>query len=428
MSLLERDRAAAYFADGEYGAQILLCSEIGSEGRNFQFAHHLVLFDLPLDPELLEQRIGRLDRIGQRETIKLHVPYFSGSAQERLFRWYHDGLDAFESISPSARTLLEEFRERLLRGLLQGGADFTALLAEAKQRRLALAVELEKGRDRLIEFNSCRKEAAARLIGALEAQDADATLPDFMERAWSAFGVDQEEQLETHLHILRPGDHQLLEGFPGLDPEGMTVSFDRNYALAREDVHFLSWEHPMPAGLLDLFLTQEFGNANVALLRNKGVKAGTVLLETFFRVEVVAPRGLNVESALSSLALRVLLDHNGRDLSAQVAHEVLARQLQPLEKQVCRQVVKSQQEALEMLLAQAGKIAEAGLPALRSSALATWQSRNGAEIARLKALAAVNPGVRPEEIRVLEKRLAEGEKALAGLRLTAHAVRLIVAA
>ena len=57
------------------GARILICSEIGSEGRNFQFAHHLVLFDLPLDPELLEQRIGRLDRIGQTSEIQVHVPY-----------------------------------------------------------------------------------------------------------------------------------------------------------------------------------------------------------------------------------------------------------------------------------------------------------------------------------------------------------------
>ncbi|MCO6763725.1 hypothetical protein KQH43_32020, partial [Streptomyces sp. EL5] len=75
MSILERDRAAAYFADEEFGAQVLICSEIGSEGRNFQFAHHLVLFDLPAHPDLLEQRIGRLDRIGQRHTIQLHVPY-----------------------------------------------------------------------------------------------------------------------------------------------------------------------------------------------------------------------------------------------------------------------------------------------------------------------------------------------------------------
>src|SRR5205814_10698995 len=45
--LVQRDRNAAWFAEEE-GARLLICSEIGSEGRNFQFAHHLVLFDLPL--------------------------------------------------------------------------------------------------------------------------------------------------------------------------------------------------------------------------------------------------------------------------------------------------------------------------------------------------------------------------------------------
>jgi len=43
LSIIERDRAAAYFADEVNGAQSLICSEIGSEGRNFQFAHHLVI-------------------------------------------------------------------------------------------------------------------------------------------------------------------------------------------------------------------------------------------------------------------------------------------------------------------------------------------------------------------------------------------------
>ena len=94
LSLLQRDRNAAWFADPE-GARILICSEIGSEGRNFQFAHHLVLFGLPRDPELLEQRIGRLDRIGQTGTIHIHVPYGVDSKSELHARWLHEGLDAF---------------------------------------------------------------------------------------------------------------------------------------------------------------------------------------------------------------------------------------------------------------------------------------------------------------------------------------------
>ena len=56
------------------GAQVLLSSSIGSEGRNFQFACHLVLFDLPENPDLLEQCIGRLDRIGQTRDVQIYVP------------------------------------------------------------------------------------------------------------------------------------------------------------------------------------------------------------------------------------------------------------------------------------------------------------------------------------------------------------------
>ena len=87
MSIVERDKAANYFAQAEDGAQVLICSEIGSEGRNFQFAHHLVLLDLPMIPDLLEQRIGRLDRIGQKQQVNIHVPFFSHSAQHVLLDW-----------------------------------------------------------------------------------------------------------------------------------------------------------------------------------------------------------------------------------------------------------------------------------------------------------------------------------------------------
>jgi ATP-dependent helicase HepA len=429
MTLLERDRAAAYFADEDNGAQILLCSEIGSEGRNFQFAHHLVLFDLPLDPELLEQRIGRLDRIGQTETIKLHVPYFKNTPQEKLFRWYHEGLDAIENISPTARTLLDEHRKELSAHIKASNDEgFTDFLKKIKARKQELLKELDKGRDKLIEMNSCRKEIAQELLDELEKTENDPSLSDFMERCWSAFGVDQEEQMETHLHIIRPGDHQLLEGFPGLDPDGMTVTFSRQYALSREDVSFLTWEHPMTLGLLDIFKTQEYGNANVALIKNKAIKPGTVLLEMFFHLETIAPKFLNVESSFPSQIIRVLLDEKGNDLSANVSHDILTKQLQSLDKSVARRVVKGSQELLETLLSKSSHIAQAKLPELVNIALHKWQEQKGAEIQRLQYLASINEAINPKEIKLLEKEQTMGAEAISAMRAVAHAVRLIVAA
>lgn len=428
MNLLERDRAAAYFADAEYGAQILLCSEIGSEGRNFQFAHHLVLFDLPLNPDVLEQRIGRLDRIGQTETIRIHVPYFFGTAQERLFRWYHEGLDAIEHISKAAGNVQERFADALRMQLQAPDADgMEQLLNSARAYRTELEADLEKGRDKLLELHSCPPEKAARLAEAVAEHDDDATLPHYMERVWSAFGVDQEDHLEEHTVIIRPGDHMLTDAFPGLDPEGMTVCFDRDAALAREDVHFLTWEHPMVQGVLGLFASSEHGNANIALIRNKGIKPGTVLVEAWYRLEVIAPRALGMERLLPQLSLRFLVDGTGRNLSDNVGHETLRKQLQALDKATARSVAKQQAGLFDTLLGQVEKLAKAALPAIHEAATARLEDLIGTEIMRLKALQRVNPAIRQDEIDRLEQQYQACSEAISQIKAVSDAVRVIVA-
>src|SRR5690606_36398617 len=116
-----------------------LCSEIGSKGRNFKFAHHLVMWDLPLDPDLLEQRIGRLDRIGQKHDIQIHAAAFSGTAQHALQRWFDAGLDAFRGSPSDGRELLKRYGEDLVQIAEQhahGGEDddveLDALHAESR--------------------------------------------------------------------------------------------------------------------------------------------------------------------------------------------------------------------------------------------------------------------------------------------------------
>ncbi len=315
MSILERDRAAAYFADEEFGAQVLICSEIGSEGRNFQFAHHLVLFDLPAHPDLLEQRIDRLDRIGQRHTIQLHVPHLENSAQQRLFQWYHQALNAFLNTCPTGNALQHEFGPRLL-PLLDGGEDkaWDALLAEGRARREALEAELHSGRDRLLELNSGGAGEGEALVEAIEEQDDDFALPIYMERLFDAYGIHSEDHSENAL-ILKPSEKMLDAGFPLGDDEGVTITYDRAQALAREDMQFLTWEHPMVQGGMDLVLSGSMGNTSVALIKNKALKPGTVLLELLFVSEAVAPRALQLGRWLPPQALRCLLDANGNDLA-----------------------------------------------------------------------------------------------------------------
>jgi len=186
LSIIERDRAAAYFADETNGAQTLVCSEIGSEGRNFQFAHHLILFDLPMNPDLLEQRIGRLDRIGQQSDVEIHVPYMEGTAQETLLDWYDRGLDLFRDSCSAGYMIFETFSERLLPQLEQRTDEFDRLLVDSAEFTLRTRRELREGRDRLLERNSCKPEVAASLIKEIIANETgDSAKPSALTRSFT---------------------------------------------------------------------------------------------------------------------------------------------------------------------------------------------------------------------------------------------------
>ncbi|EJO92982.1 ATP-dependent helicase HepA [Ectopseudomonas mendocina DLHK] len=427
MSILERDRAAAYFADEEFGAQVLICSEIGSEGRNFQFAHHLVLFDLPAHPDLLEQRIGRLDRIGQKHRIQLHVPYLENSPQERLFQWYHQALNAFLATCPTGNALQHQFGPRLL-PLLESGDDgqWQQLVDEATAERIRLEGELHSGRDRLLELNSGGAGEGEALVEAILEQDDQFTLPIYMEELFNAFGIDSEDHSDNAL-ILRPSEKMLDASFPLGDDEAVTVTYDREQALAREDMQFLTWEHPMVQGGMDLVLSGSMGNTAVALIKNKALKPGTVLLELLYVSEVVGPRKLQLGRFLPPAALRCLLDANGNDLAPKVGFETLNDQLESVPRASANKFVQAQRDVLAKQI----NDAEAKVMPRHVERVAEAKRRLIAELdeelARLIALRAVNPSVRNSEIDALreqrEQSLAMFDKA--ALRL--EAIRVLVA-
>lgn len=426
MDLISRDRAAAYFADPIDGAQALICSEIGSEGRNFQFAKQLVLFDLPRNPDLLEQRIGRLDRIGQGSDIYLHVPYFANHAQQVLFRWYNEGMQAFTRTNPAGLQILDATLEPLLDALQTPHEQTpTDILVEATQTAAkALLTQLDQGRDRLLELNSYREDVATTLIQALE--DADEHTPnDFMQLAFERFGVDAEEQSE-HTMILRPGNH-MVTSFPGLPDEGVTVTTHRATALSRDDWQFLTWEHPMVTGAIDLVLSEDRGKASVALLKNKRIPAGTLLIEAFYQVHCPAPQYLQVERFLPSTVLRSLLNTNGQDMSAAVAHEQLSAQCVKADRALARRIVESQQEVLADVLEKNQAAVQPKADALKEQALITMLAHQQEEIERLKALQAVNPAVRPEEIAFLETQTRALTEHLEQSTCELAAIRIILA-
>ena len=424
MSIIERDRAAAYFSDSENGAQVLLSSSIGSEGRNFQFACHLVLFDLPENPDLLEQCIGRLDRIGQTRDVQIYVPCLSDSAQQDLARWYHEGLNAFEQTCPIGMTLFEQY-EALLKVRSENKENFEQLILQTQKQAKALRLTLEKGRDRLLELNSNGGENAQRLAAEITQTDNSPQLVDFALNLFDIIGVEQDDLGENSI-VITPTGTMLVPDFPGLKEEGVTVTFDRQLALAREELEFLTWDHPMIRQGIDLIASGDIGKAAMALLVNKQLPAGTLLVELIYMIESQSPKGLQLNRFLPPTPVRLLLDSKGNDLAGQVNFDTLQNKLKPLGKDIANKMVKMARPNIEQLIKLGDhKITEIAQAKIQEASKLADQTLS-TEINRLIALKAVNKNIRQVEIDVLEKQRLVSLEELSKASWRLDSLRVIV--
>ncbi|KHT25278.1 RNA polymerase-associated protein RapA [Pectobacterium brasiliense] len=427
LSILERDRAAAYFASEEEGAQVLICSEIGSEGRNFQFASHLVMFDLPFNPDLLEQRIGRLDRIGQAKEIQIMVPYLESTAQALLVRWYHEGLDAFEHTCPTGRTIYDAHHTQLIERLTTVGEQqgLDEFIHVCRQQHDSLKQQLEQGRDRLLEMHSNGGEQAQLLARAIAEQDNDVNLVTFALNLFDIVGINQEDRSDN-LIILTPSDHMLVPDFPGLPQDGCTITFDRDQALSREDAQFISWEHPLIRNGLDLVLSGDTGSCAVSLLKNKALPVGTLLAELVYVVEAQAPKHLQLTRFLPPTPVRLLMDRKGTNLAAQVEFESFNRQLNAVNRHTSSKLVNAVQPDVHAMLQQAEALVETQARQLIAEAQEQADLQLRRELERLEALKAVNPNIREDELTALENQREQVLSNLHEANWRLDAIRLVV--
>ncbi len=426
MSIIERDRAAAYFADEESAARLLICSEIGSEGRNFQFVHHLILWDLPSNPDLLQQRIGRLDRIGQKHVIQIHIPYLENTQQHSLYSWYDEGLNAFRANNSAAQAVADQLHADL-ETVLQNNkpADIDTLISKTQRLSADIEAQLHNGRDQLLELNSCRKELSDQLIDQLNTYEHEGALWPYMENIFECYGVDTEFH-SAECFIIRPSDHMRVSHFPSLSEDGMTITGNRQTALAREELQFLTWEHPLVTGAMDLVLSSETGNAAISVIKHNELKAGQFLLECLFIVECSAPAELQIGRFLPHTPIRILINQHQHDLTESIAHHSLVESGKSFDKQQIIAFLNNQRLPITKLLATAELKAKADMQALIDSATNTMLESLAAEIKRLVRLKKVNPTIKTEEIEHLKDMTMLAHENIQAAHLRLDAVRFII--
>ena len=251
LSAARRDTEVARFHAAD-GPSILVSTEAGGEGRNFEFCHRLVLYDLPWKPSTVEQRIGRLDRIGRR--IPVEIVYFRpasgiGADVVRLFERLGLFQEPMAGLEPQLGHIEGALEDLALDpGVSLSDRDIDRLLADARSARTRI---------REAAYEQLHRDPYRAALGPsilARVPDLDELAEQVVVFAAGRLGFHVEHVRGRRAYAIEFGNEALVDSLPGV-PGGSSFvgSFDREYAVEDETIDFFSSGHPLVEGLLAQF-------------------------------------------------------------------------------------------------------------------------------------------------------------------------------
>lgn len=412
-SLIERDQIAARFVE-EDGIQVLVSSEIGGEGRNFQHAQHLVLFDLPEHPDLVDQRIGRLDRIGQGSDIYIHVPVQSKTKQARLAALYHHGFDMFSQPNPAASPIYEAYNYEI-EDMLETGENAEAVIMQAKEASRQLLAEIEQGRDRLLEQHSFQPERVGSLLESIHQADNDNQyLKNLMLDIFDNGHIETEVASQQNL-IVSPQENCPFSFINNLRDERATITFDRKQASLREDLEFISWDHPWIKGILDDLEASGDAFTACALFNNPEFKNGQVFVETLYQVRAEGPGRLELNRHLQPELRHYVISDELKNVTRQLNLESMRDDFELLSKDMAREIIEMKQANIENAVMLSEKLAIHTSQETINEAIEKLNTKSRQELARYQSLE-ISPGSYQLEIDTLNKNTSEAVEHLSSTK------------
>jgi ATP-dependent helicase HepA len=250
------------------GPSMLVSTECGGEGRNFEFCTRLVLFDMPWNPMAVEQRIGRLDRIGRTSPVEILYPRPPSGIGARIAELY-EALGVFRSpMGGIDRELagVESAIEALAlsEGEMPDASVFRRIVAEARtaQNRIQKAAHHELHR------NQFRPEMADAILSRVP-EELDELTRDVILAAADDLGLHVEEHRDGTRYSIELGTGARLPSLPGVAPGASFLgTFEREEAVRDESIDYFASGHPLVEGILAWL--EESAHGRVGLLHARG--------------------------------------------------------------------------------------------------------------------------------------------------------------
>ena len=296
------------------------------------------------------------------------------------------------------------------------------LIKETAIFQKKLHKSLAEGRDRLLEMNSFRPEIAQNLVEQIQTEDSDNSLETYFTKIFSHFNVEMED-LAPRTYFLHPTS-VITEVFPSIPRRGICVTFDRKRAISREDISFITWDHPMTTESIDMVLSTGTGSASFGVLR--GTNSPGLLLELLFVLETSKEQSIYVDRFLPNTPLRIVVDHAGIEVTDKYSVETFDKKLTPGQIDHLLDNETLVETIMPNMIAAATKIAQQQSTIEITNGLQRMNITLNHEIDRLKKLQKQNKNIRHQEI---ETAISE-QQTLASLiknaRVRMDAIQLIL--
>ena len=335
VAMPEREARIEQFASSPR-IRVLLSSEVGSEGLDLQFASVVVNYDLPWNPMVIEQRIGRIDRIGQAEdSISVLNLVAADTIEERILLRLYERIGIFEESIGELDPILGETVEKLASQALHGELSEADQAKRADQSADAMkdqrlqAESLARSADSLMAADQSFLDEIDGLIGGRKVP-TETELYDYVQGfLTSRFnGSRFPEAIVAEVADVRtpPGVGNLvLQACPD-DPEGfrfgraletgpVKATFDQNAAMKHANAELLHPRHPLLTMVTNERDQQGSGMARSFALRvdSCDLADGAVGLQGDFAFEMHLFEATGVRPRVTLVPLFVDADHKCLD-------------------------------------------------------------------------------------------------------------------
>jgi len=316
----ERPRIIAEFRD-DPAVHVFLSSRVGSEGLDFQFCDTMFNYDLPWNPMEVEQRIGRLDRIGQESpVIRIYNFWVKETIEARILRRLYERIGIFERSVGDLEAILGNVIHELERDVFS--RSLTPAEQAARVEQVALALEAKLRQTEALETD------AARFIGTdayfegeiaairerrryVTAEQLRRFLEDFLrnqaprsrleyDRAVQSGRLVADDRLRDF--VRRRHKSNELTALLSAGEQGLPITFDSQVAFRRPTVDFINVLHPLITAIVEEYVAEGKSGptAQHVVLRTDQLSQGFYFFFVF-RLRVHAARGGNT---LESVILR----------------------------------------------------------------------------------------------------------------------------